>query len=139
MREIKFRAWMNEWDDGGKMFYKIISLTPDFSEVQISLDGDNRYDGDFTVGKDVKLMQYTGLKDKNGVEIYEGDIVRLTDDWDNDSVHQVEYCAEYGYPAFDVKPSIDVESNGLSHFMATGEIEVIGNIYENPELLEANQ
>lgn len=81
--------------------------------------------------------QYTGLKDKKGVEIYEGDIVRLADDWGNENVHQVEYCAEHDYPAFDVKPNVDAEANGLSHFMATGEIEVIGNIYENVDFLEA--
>ena len=58
MREIKFRAWI-----GNKM------LSPDRTEANIALRGIKQTD-------DFILMQYTGRKDKNGVEIYEGDICR---------------------------------------------------------------
>lgn len=122
MREIKFRVW----NPNANKFVAYAGV----NEMPL------HEAGALTLKVPVyEILQYTGLKDKNGVEIYEGDIVRLTDDWDNESVHKVEYCAEYDYPAFDVKPHIDAESNGLSHFMATGEIEVIGNIWEHEELL----
>lgn len=130
-RLIKFRAWdkiANKMYSPKSFKRRHYGLNYQTDSVELSFSGMEH-------AEQVLLMQYTGLKDRHGVEIYEGDIVRLTDDWDNESVHKVEYCAEYDYPAFDVKPHIDAESNGLSHFMATGEIEVIGNIWEHEELL----
>ena len=67
------------------------------------------------------LMQYTGLKDKNGKEIYEGDIVK----WSN-SVNSGVYEIKWFRTGF--------SSNGLPLFN-DDVVEVIGNIYENPELL----
>ncbi|HBB5352001.1 TPA: hypothetical protein KBR24_003045, partial [Listeria monocytogenes] len=89
---------------------------------------------------DVLLMQYTGLKDKNGKKIFEGDIVAFSEDDFHVFNSQVEYFSEDGYPAFDIKvPSTYYfDSNVFSEVSMSGlyEIEVIGNIHENPELLE---
>ncbi len=85
----------------------------------------------------VELMQYTGLKDKNGVEIYEGDIVSIQYDNDQPTIHEVVWCG-IDYPAFDFQPQLNCECNGFSHYHNDPDtiVEVIGNIYENPELLE---
>jgi len=108
-REIKFRAW-----DDIEMVY--ISDLFWFEENHFSSVNDN-------LGH--KLMQYTGLKDKNGKEIYEGDIVK----GDLGHVGTVEYNA----PSFEVRWN---DGDCCKIFDAVhGVIEVIGNIYENPNLL----
>ncbi len=83
----------------------------------------------------VKIMQYTGLRDKNGKEIYEGDVVKIVQDGD-ETTHIVKWFGVRGYPAFDLEPQQDTCANELSDITAAGEIEVIGNIYEHPHLLE---
>lgn len=85
--------------------------------------------------------QSTGLKDKNGVEIFEENMVKVTDEDEEYSyISVVKNYAEEGYPAFDIEYPSDweYESNALSTIMSGGyeTIEIIGNIYENPELLE---
>ncbi|MGO3598808.1 MAG: YopX family protein [Lactococcus lactis] len=85
--------------------------------------------------EDVEFMQSTGIKDKNGVEIYEGDILKLHAIFlaPDDKIGYLEYSPKYGY-------SIIFEGNRLyrqEYWASTNKLnyEVIGNIYENPELL----
>jgi len=85
------------------------------------------------------LMQYTGLKDKNGKEIYEGDLVKWSDGEykhpSNPRIAEVRFDPELSFFAFNVDSG---HKFGYSNFMYSDtekHLEIIGNIYENPELL----
>ena len=82
---------------------------------------------DIYVGE-VELMQYTGLKDKNGKEIYEGDIV-LCKIHDKEYMGLVEYTNTYGFYYLSGMGRSDTELWGCN------EKKVLGNIFENPELM----
>ena len=130
MREIKFRAW-DTYDNRMKHKFTIGSVTNSDNNLwtcpTLWLEDTGWVNCDTLV-----LMQYTGLKDKNGVEIYEGDIVRAhSHKPTNFKIEFIEggFCATRN----GVKYPIDI-----NHFYPSigCTIEVIGNIYENPELLE---
>lgn len=126
MREIKFRAW----DEGNKVLHK---------DVEFIRSGTNRNDwiifksdrqklGDKKVfdnpyfSQQIKLMQYTGLLDKDGVEIYEGDIV-----CNEGFKEEVTWNEFYGWI---------VSEEQILGEVNFARIKVIGNIYENGDLLE---
>lgn len=123
---------MKEWDTDaeikGKIFYSCMPCAPDFKEWLIAFDEEHldQFDGNFVVGEDIEVMQYTGLKDKNGKEIYEGDIVK----WTHPSF--VELKKEYKIlHIHDIRGADKLEMDA-----ANGWLEVIGNVYENPNLLK---
>lgn len=120
MREFKFRAWRKEHKQ------------MDYSKSWQDLWEFHEYH-DKVFGKDgYLLMQYTGLKDKNGKEIYEGDIVRGRS-YGFPTTRNYIGVVEYWYNGFSVKENKD---KGIRDGLNTT-FEVIGNIYENPELLES--
>lgn len=85
-------------------------------------------------GEDVILMQSTGLKDKNGKEVFVGDIIKCT----RGCHHEVYLEKEYGGTFIGGMPAIYLK--GLNEGYAwTEHEEIIGNIYENPEILEEKE
>lgn len=131
-REIKFRIYDT---DEKQMFYQedIDYIDINNEIAYINQDGGG-YDYliDFVYG-DGKLMQYTGLKDKNGKEIYEGDILERHGYW--------PIRIEYDKGCLMVRDLDEVRYNNLilnvpiCNFESINDWKVIGNIYENPELL----
>lgn len=129
-REIKFRAWDEtieemlpvielQWRDGEISGYRVGDTTGSIGTYNAALP-------------DIHLMQYTGLKDKNGKEIYEGDILS------GSQLRVVEWFAH----GWRVKVRTPKGDRWYDPFRKCDEIgdqltsEVIGNIYENPDLLD---
>lgn len=118
MREIKFRIW----DKVNKAMVKVVEM--DFFRRRMYFTADNKYYSERSLD-DVILMQYTGLKDKNREEVYEGDIVKN----DYRGIGTVSICETDAYL---VKNNL----KQICYPLQNVKVEVIGNIYENPELLE---
>ncbi|MED1801807.1 YopX family protein [Brevibacillus porteri] len=152
-REIKFRAW------NGK---ELISAVYPKSNYKFEVDWDGKFKlhtfnerqeitdeyGEswkqpiWSTVEDAVIMQFTGLRDKNGKEIYEGDILRYPDaydsgsDWEETlSVGAIEWDASQAQFTVTNRHSVDLECL----FEDIDEAEVIGNIYENPDLLEVGK
>ncbi len=142
MREIKFRAW----DKEKKRMYAGVGIFPfpwnertRNSSWSFSADGTtvNPYHEDFA------LMQYTGLKDKNGKEIYGGDVVEITSNMvllltgkPTGNITTTRYRVVYSsedliWYVIDNKG----DKSRAKFYLEGGDVKIIGNIYENPELM----
>ena len=125
MREITFRAWLNwhtrmvKWED-----------------LHLEKDEDGIFLWVGTSGEDdFELMQYTGLKDNNGTEIYEGDILKIESNFSlrkDTVVQKVSYDNEGYY----VTGEFALFELSQSRKYGEQSFEVIGNIYEHKHLLE---
>lgn len=135
MRPIKFRAWHKI---EGCMYFTqsligmkgegwIQSIDFDGEAIQLGCEAD---EGDYVRWErfaDVELMQFTGLHDKNGEEIYKGDIIKL-EGW-SPSIYMIDFDRGAFYIA-------KADRHEVADIKYAEECEVIGNIYENPELLK---
>lgn len=110
MREIKFRAWDGEAISFPLTIGDIVSGHLDWNDENPPI-----------------LMQYTGLKDKNGKEIYEGDVVKYI---------SPEFVGKVCYTTYGGRYELEEKKGGTiyHHNFLGNEVEIIGNIYENPNL-----
>ncbi|MBS5869217.1 MAG: hypothetical protein KIC44_03105 [Fusobacterium periodonticum] len=141
MREIKFRVYLdkmyyqneyNEYDTnlvGIDFFDKTVTFATytDGEEVD-NLEKYSFDENDILYKKDLKIMQYTGLKDMRGKEIYEGDIVKFLY-----SIFEVIWCNE--------KASFTLKNKKYKEFLNfiyenNNGMEIVGNIYENTESIK---
>jgi uncharacterized phage protein (TIGR01671 family) len=127
----KFRAWMKQYEkmdnDIGEMYFE---------------DGEFKYIGDDVhykrLPEHVILMQSTGLKDKKGKEIFEGDILIVKDD--HSWLEVVSYSKEKAmFVTEEINRKFKIPKTPLYDLFDTSifDFEIIGNIYENKELLNA--
>ncbi len=150
--KLKFRAY-----DGGSLnrMYQPDEVMVGNGDIWI-IDEDS-VSGEWIVNNDLHLMQSTGLFDKNGKEIFEGDVLKFNDEWDeychegyvDGSVEGINFvevvrgeaCFEFGktkYPESSLFIRMEDEHLTFSELIKSRdfEFEIISNIYENPELLE---
>jgi uncharacterized phage protein (TIGR01671 family) len=131
MREIKFRIWDNElkwwWCEDSQylqMDGKKIHPAP-WSTLSADLPNDS-----------IVVLQYTGLKDKNGVEIYEGDIIHYKFDGDSYPKEAVDRILTCSYDEDEGMYSFDNSDHSYYWAEIKRHCNIIGNLFENPELLE---
>lgn len=124
MREFKFRAWDTEKQEIATVNF--IGL----NDYEVGMEDEECRRWRATYPYVCRLMQYTNLKDKNGKEIYEGDILKVKVD-DGEANLYVKYTnGEYRVV------NEGKWEDSLYAYMYFGDVEVVGNIYENEDLLK---
>ena len=136
MNGIKFKLKINKpFFDKIIDFENVININFEEQSVSVNIVYDALNESEVIKFhfSEVEFVKYTGLKDKNGREIYEGDILRLK------AKKGYEYLGDVGVIRMSYSAYVIGTSTGEYLFIYFDEVEIIGNIYENPELLEVNK
>ena len=126
MKELKIKAWLKK----EKKMVSIIGIDFNYEYIRYSDDG-NLFKDDYKIAefKDIELLQFTGAKDKAGQEVYEADVIKF-----NDGIDDI-----YGLISYDDEDAVYCVSyeNVTEHLLnMAGNFEIVGNIFENPNLHE---
>ena len=126
----KFRVWMKSL----KWMCDVTNISFDSKFVDICQQGDTERYTEMSVEFDeITLMQSTGLFDRNGKEIFEGDIVKMAKDvYSEPTYYEVVRHRGGAY-------RLESKQHGCELWLRHTDCEVVGNIYENPELLEESK
>lgn len=125
MKEFKMKAWLKK----EKKMVAIIGIDLNYQYIRYTDDG-NLFKDDYKIAdfKDIELLQFTGTKDKAGQELYEADVILF-----NDGIDDI-----YGLISYDDEGTYRVSYENITEHLSEreGDFEIVGNIFENPQLHE---
>ena len=126
MKEFKMKAWLKKEN---KMV-AIIGIDLNYQYIRYTVDG-NLFKDDYKIAdfKDIELLQFTGTKDKAGQELYEADVILF-----NDGIDDIYGLISYDDEDGTYRVSYENITEHLSE--REGDFEIVGNIFENPDLHE---
>ena len=126
MKEFKMKAWLKK----EKKMVAIIGIDFNYEYIRYTED-DNLFNSDYKTAefKDIELLQFSGVKDNGGQELYEADVIKF-----NDGIDDI-----YGLISYDDEDgSYRVSYENITEHLSNleGDFEIVGNIFENPDLHE---
>ena len=120
---------MKAWLKKEKKMVAIIGIDFNYEYIRYTED-DNLFNSDYKVAefKDIELLQFSGVKDKVGQELYEADVIKF-----NDGIDDI-----YGLISYDDEGTYRVSYENITEHLSEreGDFEIVGNIFENPQLHE---
>ena len=126
MKEFKMKAWLKK----EKKMVAIIGIDFNYEYIRYTEDG-NLFNENYKTAefKDIELLQFTGLKDNGGQELYEADVIKV-----NDGIDDIYGLISYDDEDGTYRVSYENITEHLSE--REGDFEIVGNIFENPQLHE---
>lgn len=126
MKELKIKAWLKK----EKKMVSIIGIDFNYEYIRYTEDG-NLFNENYKTAefKNIELLQFTGLKDNGGQELYEADVIKF-----NDGIDDIYGLISYDDEDGTYRVSYENITEHLSDL--EGDFEIVGNIFENPDLHE---